>query len=200
MAPAGADLPGWDWNLLDQIQRALTGVVIAVAKGHMVDLPASTGLFRLLVAPSALLLELLSSWGWISLGVPSSRPKGGNERSSATVKNRINGLSRGSLRVAMLGSSSFDVEDVGVTTLGFGRNGSAPRHDLSVPKAFRHHLRDESYAGYTNLTMHYRIRDVGFSIRDAEACLRDRLVDGTGFEGCDSIWLFGHWGARRSER
>jgi hypothetical protein len=115
-------------------------------------------------------------------------------------RNRIHLSRRGSIRVAILGSSSFDVEDVDVTTLGFGPNGIEPKHDLTVPKVFFHHLRDVDRDGYTDLMMHYRIQDVGFSIGDTEACLSGRLVDGTGFEGCDSVWMFGKWGARWLDR
>jgi hypothetical protein len=115
-------------------------------------------------------------------------------------RNRINTLSRGSIRVAILGSSSFDVEDVDVATLGFGPNGIEPKHDLTVTRAFLHHMRDVDRDGYTDLMMHYRIRDVGFSIEDTEACLSGRLVDGTGFEGCDSVWMFGRWGQRLLDR
>ncbi|MBW1845167.1 MAG: hypothetical protein JRJ05_12555 [Deltaproteobacteria bacterium] len=115
-------------------------------------------------------------------------------------RNRINALSRGSIRVAILGSSSFDVEDVDVTTLEFGPNGIEPKHELTAPEAFLHHMRDVDRDGYPDLMMHYRIQDVGFSIEDTEVCLSGRLVDGTGFEGCDSVWMFGKWGERWLER
>jgi len=115
-------------------------------------------------------------------------------------RNRINTFSRGSIRVAILGSSSFDVEDVDVMTLGFGPNGIESKHDLTAPKAFFHHLRDVDHDGYTDLMLHYRIRDAGFSIEDTEACLSGRFVDGTGFEGCDSVWMFGKWGQQWLDR
>ncbi len=110
----------------------------------------------------------------------------------------INLASRGLIPVAILGSETFDVAKVDVTTLAFGPGAAAPSHDLTRPDSYQDHIRDVNADGYTDLVSHYRTQEAGISRDDAEACITGNLRDGTPFEGCDVIRLVS--GNRRSRR
>jgi hypothetical protein len=97
----------------------------------------------------------------------------------------IDPLSRGVIPVAILGSDSFDVADVDVTTLAFftsGRTGRAtPVHTRGG------HPEDVNGDGITDLVSHYRTADIGLAFGDDMACVSCELLDGTPFEACDTI-------------
>jgi len=111
--------------------------------------------------------------------------------------NPIHPSGRGNLPVAILGSDTFDVADVDVTTLAFGPDAAAPSHNLTKSGAFEDHLRDVNDDGLTDLVSHYRIENTGIKTDDAEACMTGETLDGTPFEGCDVIKGVG---ARRGSR
>ena len=101
--------------------------------------------------------------------------------------NPIHPSGRGNLPVAILGSDTFDVMDVDVTTLAFGPDAAAPSHNLTKPGAFEDHLRDVNDDGLTDLMAHYRIGETGIEFGDMEACVSGETLDGTPFEGCDVV-------------
>jgi hypothetical protein len=95
--------------------------------------------------------------------------------------NAVNPMSRGVVPVAILGSEGFDVADVDVTTLGFGPDAASLAHRKG------HHPRDVNHDGFEDLLSHFATSDAGIAFGATEACLTGELLDGTPFEGCDSI-------------
>jgi len=101
--------------------------------------------------------------------------------------NSLNPFSRGVIPVAILGSDTFDVEDVDVTTLTFGPDGARPALDLTNPFVYRLSHWDVNGDGEKDLLSYYRTEDTGIAMGDTEACLGGETLDGTLIEGCDAI-------------
>ena len=102
--------------------------------------------------------------------------------------NPINPMSRGVIPVAILGSDAFDVADVDVTTLAFGPNGAPVAHRNGP------HRKDANHDGIKDLLAHFLTEEAGIAFGDTEACVTGELLDGTPFEGCDSILVLGQCG------
>jgi len=107
--------------------------------------------------------------------------------------NSINPSSAGNIPVAILGSESFDVADVDVTTLAFGPSGASFAH-LHGP-----HFEDLNGDGFTDLIAHYRTHETGIARGDAEACVSGKTLDGAPFEGCDAVRAVPDMGLRDVE-
>jgi hypothetical protein len=100
--------------------------------------------------------------------------------------NPIQPFSRGVIAVAILGSESFDVADVDVTTLAFG--------PAAAPLAHRRgpHPKDANHDGVPDLLAHFMTEEAGIAFGDEEACVTGKLLDGSPFEGCDSVRTVSH--------
>lgn len=98
---------------------------------------------------------------------------------------------QGVVPVAILGSSGFDVLEVDAVSLRFGPDGAEPAHELALSGLEDGHLEDVDGDGFTDLVTHYDAPATGLEPGDTEACLTGSLADGTAFEGCDEVRVFG---------
>jgi hypothetical protein len=96
-------------------------------------------------------------------------------------RNSINPLSPGFIPVAVIGSDTFDVTNIDVTTLAFGRDGAPPAHKKGG------HFKDTNHDGIEDLLVHFRTVESGIAPGDEEACVMGETLDETPFEGCDSV-------------
>jgi hypothetical protein len=101
--------------------------------------------------------------------------------------NSINPMSHRLIPVALLGSDTFDVTDVDVTTLAFGPSGAAPAFDLTHPLVYWLSHWDVNRDGEKDLLSSYRTEQTGIAFGDTEACLMGRTLAGVPFEGCDAV-------------
>jgi hypothetical protein len=83
--------------------------------------------------------------------------------------------------VAILGSHTFDVADVDVTTLAFGPNGAAPA-DAHGPN-----IDDVNADGLLDLVAHFRTGETGIAFGDVQACITGEIRWIIPFKGCDAV-------------
>lgn len=98
--------------------------------------------------------------------------------------NPINLRKKGVIPIAVLGSDTFVVTAIDVTTLEFA--GAAPKHDLADAVVYVDHLGDVNSDGFADLVSHFPAPDTNISPGDIEACITG-IADASTFIGCDSI-------------
>lgn len=85
----------------------------------------------------------------------------------------------GFLGVALLGSDSFAVTEVDASSVAFGPAGAQPRG--------KEWFVDVNADGLTDLLLRFRTHEAGIAFGDTQACLTGETLDGTRFQGCDSV-------------
>jgi hypothetical protein len=95
--------------------------------------------------------------------------------------NSINPSLEGDIPVAILGSDSFDVAGVDVTTLAFGPSGASFDHSHGP------HFEDLNGDGFTDLLAHFRVEETGIAFGNMKACVTGETLDSTLFKGCDAV-------------
>ncbi|MBW2716259.1 MAG: FG-GAP repeat protein, partial [Deltaproteobacteria bacterium] len=95
--------------------------------------------------------------------------------------NSVNLSVGGVIPVAILGSHTFDVADVDVTTLAFGPNGAAPA-DAHGPN-----IDDVNADGLLDLVAHFHTEETGIVFGDVEACITGETQAIIPFKGCDAV-------------
>jgi hypothetical protein len=93
----------------------------------------------------------------------------------------INPASRGVIPVAILGSESFDVTDIDLTTLAFGPDGATPAHSRGG------HPKDVNGDGAMDLVSHFWVQDTGITSETDPPCVSGKTLDDAAFEGCGAI-------------
>jgi hypothetical protein len=93
----------------------------------------------------------------------------------------INPASHGVIPVAILGSESFDVTNIDLTTLTFGPDGATPAHRRGG------HAEDVNGNGAMDLVSHFRTQDTGITSETDQVCVSGKMLDGAAFEGCSAI-------------
>ena len=74
-----------------------------------------------------------------------------------------------------------------LSTLAFGPTGATPVFDLTHWLVRLLSSFDVDQDGHRDLTAFYEVQETGIAFGDTEACTTGELLDGTPFEGCDSI-------------
>jgi len=85
--------------------------------------------------------------------------------------NSINTKSNGVIPVALLGTDTFDVRTVEVTSLAFGPSNAQPKHDLTDSEVYEEHIQDVNYDGYEDLVSHYKTKQTGIAAGQVSADL-----------------------------
>ena len=103
--------------------------------------------------------------------------------------NSINPKSKGVIPVAILGSATFDVTTVDVTTLVFAD--ATPAHDLTDDDTYNDHLQYVNDDEHLDLVSHYRTQDTDIVKGDTDATLTGQTTGGIPITGTDTVRTVG---------
>ena len=93
--------------------------------------------------------------------------------------NSINLKSNGVIPVAILGSAVLDVTQIDYSTVCFA--GDCTEAHGTV------HFADVNGDGYLDAVLHFETQETNIAPSDTEACITGNLLNGTPFQGCDSV-------------
>jgi hypothetical protein len=186
------DTPGeaWDVEIVGDLAYLADGSGLRVIDVSNPAFPVEFGALQGPVWDGAIGLELMGGLAYVAGGGLRVIDFGPEYAATTAIDidikpgsdpNSINPSLGGDLPVAILGTDSFDVADVDVTTLAFGPDGSSFAHCHGP------HFEDVDGDGLTDLMAHYRVEETGIAFGDMEACITGETLDGTPFEGCDAV-------------
>jgi len=92
--------------------------------------------------------------------------------------NSVKPKDRGLVPVAILGSETFDVQDINVSTVLFGPGGAMAVHM---------EIEDVNDDGLEDIVLQFPKKDTGIKKGDDMACITGETIDGLPFEGCDAV-------------
>jgi hypothetical protein len=95
--------------------------------------------------------------------------------------NSINLKSRDVVPVAVLGTTSFDVQDIDETTVVFGPSAATEAHKALI------HFDDVDSDGDQDAVFHFRTQNTGIQSGDTQACISWTTNAGNMFTCCDSV-------------
>jgi len=104
--------------------------------------------------------------------------------------NSINNPNKGVVPVGLLGSATYDVSDVDVTTLTFGPGNATPKHDLTDALTLAEHTQDVNLDGFPDLVAHFPTADTGLVPGTTEGCLSWDDSNFSSLEACDTTRVF----------
>ena len=172
---------GIDFNSLSIPEDAVfvgDRLIVSVFNGDIVEIDPTTGA-RSLIANIGIVAGLRALLDPTLISEPITEVS--IDIKPGSDPNSINPSLGGDLPVTILGSDTFDVWDVDVATLAFGPSGAWFDHSNGP------HFEDINGDGFTDLLAHYRVEETGIAFGNVQACVTGEMLDGTPFEGCDSI-------------
>jgi len=93
--------------------------------------------------------------------------------------NSINVASKGVIPVAIVGSAVLDVTQIDYDTVCFAGDCTEAHETV--------HFEDVNGDGYLDAVLHFETQETNIAAGDTEACLTGNLLNGTPFQGCDSV-------------
>jgi hypothetical protein len=101
--------------------------------------------------------------------------------------NTINRRSQGNVPVTLFGSATFDVTQVDLSSLTFGRTGDERSLLVKNNGTYQVSFEDVNHDGYLDLVMHFDTQLTGFQLGDTVGILKGKLRNGKKFKGTDSV-------------